>query len=101
MHPVSKTPERNSSDRSRPNRAPRDTPRCSADPVLDAQVGQGDARWDHHPAVVDDLKAKARALGLWNMFFPKGHYKESPGFTNLEYGLMAEYLGKSGTASEV
>jgi acyl-CoA dehydrogenase len=34
------------------------------------------------------------------MFLPAGHYKESPGFTNLEYGLMAEYLGKSRTASE-
>lgn len=34
------------------------------------------------------------------MFLPKGHYKESPGFTNLEYGLMAEYLGKSKIASE-
>jgi hypothetical protein len=34
------------------------------------------------------------------MFLPKGHYKESPGFTNLEYGLMAEYLGKSRVASE-
>lgn len=31
---------------------------------------------------------------------PKGHYAESPGFTNLEYGLMAEYLGKSRLASE-
>lgn len=34
------------------------------------------------------------------MFLPKGHYKESPGFTNLEYGLMAEQLGKSRIASE-
>lgn len=34
------------------------------------------------------------------MFLPKGHYKESPGFTNLEYGLMAEELGKSRCASE-
>ena len=34
------------------------------------------------------------------MFLPKGHYAESPGFTNLEYGLMAEYLGKSRLASE-
>lgn len=31
---------------------------------------------------------------------PKGHYKESPGFTNLEYGLMAEWMGRSRTASE-
>ncbi|KAI1776173.1 acyl-CoA dehydrogenase/oxidase [Hypoxylon cercidicola] len=34
------------------------------------------------------------------MFFPKGHYKESPGYTNLEYGLMAEWLGRSRVASE-
>lgn len=34
------------------------------------------------------------------MFLPKGHYKESPGFTTLEYGLMAEHLGKSKFASE-
>ncbi|RYP42349.1 hypothetical protein DL767_000271 [Monosporascus sp. MG133] len=71
-----------------------------ADPVLGAQIGEGDARWDHHPPIVDELKAKAKALGLWNMFFPKGHYKESPGYSNLEYGLMAEWLGKSTVASE-
>ena len=34
------------------------------------------------------------------MFLPKGHYKESPGWSNLEYGLMAEWLGKSRVASE-
>lgn len=34
------------------------------------------------------------------MFLPKGHYAESPGFTNLEYGLMAEWLGRSKSASE-
>ena len=73
---------------------------CSADPVLEAQIGEGDARWDHIPAIVDELKVKARKLGLWNMFFPKGHYKESPGFTNVEYGLMAEWLGRSRVASE-
>ncbi|KAI0969673.1 acyl-CoA dehydrogenase [Xylaria arbuscula] len=71
-----------------------------ADPVFEAQIGEGVARWEHHPAVIDDLKAKAKKLGLWNMFLPKGHYKESPGYTNLEYGLMAEWLGKSRTASE-
>ncbi|KAL7625507.1 hypothetical protein AAE478_004727 [Parahypoxylon ruwenzoriense] len=71
-----------------------------ADPIFEAQIGEGSARWDHYPSVVDDLKAKAKKLGLWNMFLPKGHYKESPGYTNLEYGLMAEWLGKSRTASE-
>lgn len=63
-------------------------------------MGSGDARWDHYPTIIDELKQKARAFGLWNMFLPKGHYKESPGFTNLEYGLMAEWLGKSKSASE-
>ncbi|KAK1835347.1 acyl-CoA dehydrogenase/oxidase [Podospora conica] len=71
-----------------------------ADAVFEAQIGVGDNRWDHHPQVIDDLKKRAQALGLWNMFLPKGHYKESPGFTNLEYGLMAEWLGKSRVASE-
>lgn len=71
-----------------------------ADPVLEAQIGHGSARWEAHPPIVEDLKKKARALGLWNMFLPAGHYKESPGFTNLEYGLMAEQLGRSRVASE-
>jgi acyl-CoA dehydrogenase len=36
------------------------------------------------------------------MFLPKAHFPEiSPGFSNLEYGLMAEYLGKSVIAAEV
>jgi acyl-CoA dehydrogenase len=63
-------------------------------------LGDGSDRWDSYPKIIDELKAEARKLGLWNMFLPKGHYKESPGFTNLEYGLMAEYLGKSRVASE-
>ena len=49
---------------------------------------------------MEDLKDKARKLGLFNMFLPKNHFKEGAGFSNLEYGLMAEHLGKSGTASE-
>lgn len=71
-----------------------------ADPVFEAQIGEGSSRWDHHPSVIDNLKTRARSLGLWNMFLPKGHYKESPGFSNLEYGLMAEWLGRSRTGSE-
>jgi alkylation response protein AidB-like acyl-CoA dehydrogenase len=49
---------------------------------------------------MEDLKKRAQELGLWNMFLPKAHFKEGAGFSNLEYGLMAEYLGKSRTASE-
>ncbi|KEF60600.1 acyl-CoA dehydrogenase [Exophiala aquamarina CBS 119918] len=71
-----------------------------ADPVYSAQIGTGEERWRGHPSIMDDLKKKARAAGIWNMFLPKNHFKEGPQFTNVEYGLMAEQLGKSITASE-
>lgn len=72
----------------------------SADPIFHAQLGEGAHRWDTYPFVIEDLKKEAQKLGLWNMFLAKGHYKEGAGFTNLEYGLMAEQLGKSHLASE-
>lgn len=50
---------------------------------------------------MEELKAKAKKLGLWNMFLPKNHFKEGAGYSNVEYGLMAELLGKSKVASEV
>jgi acyl-CoA dehydrogenase len=50
---------------------------------------------------MEDLKDEARKRGLFNMFLPKNHFKEGAGFSNVEYGLMAEQLGKSRTASEV
>ena len=59
------------------------------------------ARFSTHPPVLEDLKRKAQQLGLWNMFLPKAHFKEGAGFSNLEYGLMAELLGKSDIAPEV
>ncbi|MCJ1429311.1 hypothetical protein MMC29_007224 [Sticta canariensis] len=71
-----------------------------ADTLFFSQLGEGDKRWSTYPSVIDDLKARARNLGLWNMFLPKNHFEEGAGFSNLEYGLMAEYLGRSRTASE-
>ena len=50
---------------------------------------------------MEELKAKAKKLGLWNMFLPKNHFKQGAGYSNVEYGLMAELLGKSKVASEV
>lgn len=81
-----------------------------ADAVFTQQIREaGDAhssnivgRFESHPSVIEDLKKRAQELGLWNMFLPKNHFKEEgAGFSNLEYGLMAEYLGRSITASEV
>jgi acyl-CoA dehydrogenase len=57
-------------------------------------------RFNSHPQIIEELKAKARKLGLWNMFLPTGHFKEGAGFTNLEYGLMAEVLAQGYLASE-
>jgi hypothetical protein len=69
-----------------------------ADPIYEAQLGEGRERWETKSTVMDDLKGKAKKLGLWNMFMPG---QTGANFTNLEYGLMAEYLGKSHVASEV
>lgn len=72
-----------------------------ADPVAGAMIGQGtQERFSAHPQILEDLKVKAQKLGLWNLFLPKAHFKEGAGFSNLEYGLMAEMLGKSHVASE-
>ena len=71
-----------------------------ADTLYYAQLGEGDDRWRTYPLIIDELKAKAKSLGLWNLFLPKNHFEEGVGFTNLEYGLMAEYMGRSRTASE-
>jgi acyl-CoA dehydrogenase len=73
-----------------------------ADAVYLRQIGETtEQRFSSHPQIIEDLKIKAKKLGLWNMFLPKAHFKEGAGFSNLEYGLMAEYLGKSRVASEV
>ncbi|OQD88446.1 hypothetical protein PENANT_c004G08492 [Penicillium antarcticum] len=71
-----------------------------ADAVFTAQLGEGEQRWNTTPAIMETLKEKAKKIGLWNMFLPKNHFSQGAGFSNLEYGLMAELLGKSKIASE-
>lgn len=56
----------------------------------------------HHAEIVDELKAKARAEGLWNLFLPVNQYGElGAGLTNLEYAPLAEITGRVGWAPEV
>src|SRR5512135_3758720 len=52
--------------------------------------------------VVEPLKARARAAGLWNLFLP-GLKPDEPGtrLTNLEYAPLAEIMGRVMWASEV
>ncbi|KAJ5805796.1 Acyl-CoA dehydrogenase family member 11 [Penicillium pulvis] len=71
-----------------------------AEALFSAQLGVGEQRWNTVPAVMEQLKEKAKKLGLWNMFLAKSHFKQGAGYSNLEYGLMAELLGKSKIASE-
>ncbi|KAL4999098.1 acyl-CoA dehydrogenase/oxidase [Aspergillus recurvatus] len=72
-----------------------------ADAVYNQALGETTReRFSAHPQIMEDLKTKAKRLGLWNMFLPKNHFSEGAGYSNLEYGLMAEYLGRSLTASE-
>lgn len=57
-------------------------------------------RWST-PAIVDVLKAEAKAQGLWNFFLPPAYEGYSPGLTNLEYAPLAEEMGRVVWASEV
>ena len=57
----------------------------------------------HFPvSFMEDLKARARAEGLWNLFLP-GLREEEPGtrLSNLEYAPLAEIMGRVAWASEV
>src|SRR5579862_2997983 len=55
-------------------------------------------RWSP-TAVIEDLKPKARAAGLWNLFLPESEF--GAGLTNLEYAPLCEIMGRSPMAPEV
>ena len=58
---------------------------------------QGDKRWQPVP-VIEELKAEARAAGLWNLWRPKSH---GGTLTNLEYAPLCEIMGRVTWAPEV
>jgi acyl-CoA dehydrogenase len=53
----------------------------------------------HHPQRLEDLKQRARAQGLWNLFLPDPQFGAA--LTNLEYAPLAEIMGRSDMASQV
>jgi len=59
---------------------------------------EGKARWEPIP-LIETLKPKARAAGLWNMFLP--HSDSGAGLTNLEYAPLCEIMGRVGWSGEV
>ncbi|MBB3182101.1 acyl-CoA dehydrogenase family protein [Variovorax sp. Sphag1AA] len=65
---------------------------------MDAHVYPAE-RAAHEPAVMEELKAKAKSQGLWNLFLPDSEH--GAGLNNQDYAPLAELMGRSPIAPEV
>jgi acyl-CoA dehydrogenase len=60
-----------------------------AEAALDREVDRDKA----FPEVLLELRARAKAEGLWNLFLPNPEF--GPGLTNVEYGTLCEEMGRA------
>ncbi len=68
------------------------------EPTYLEQHGASEDRWQV-PPIVEQLKAKAQAAGLWNLFLPDS--KRGAGLSNLEYAPLCEVMGRVPWAPEI
>jgi acyl-CoA dehydrogenase len=59
---------------------------------------QNGGRWQP-PSILEELKSKAKSVGLWNLFLPDSEC--GAGLTNLEYAPLCEIMGRTNFAPEV
>jgi acyl-CoA dehydrogenase len=68
-----------------------------AESTFAEQLAAGATRWQI-PPIMEELKARARERGLWNLFLPESEH--GAGLTNLEYAPLCEVMGRSPIAPE-
>ena len=66
--------------------------------TFEDQLNSGPDRWQI-PPIIEELKEKSKAAGLWNLFLPESEY--GYGLTNLEYAPLSEIMGRVHWGSEV
>src|SRR4051812_2396846 len=69
-----------------------------AEPIFAQQLNDAPTRWST-PAIMEELKAAARAAGLWNLWLPDSELGAR--LSNVEYAPLSELMGRSPIASEV